>query len=149
MADSEADIGYLTKFKIGDGNVTPGPETFTEVAEVVGLTPPSAAFGEVQTTHLNTPGAMHTYRPTLADPGEVSLTINYAPGGEDDEAIRATLDRKTRNWEIEYPNTARTQFRGFTKSWTPSEVELEGLMQAVVVIRVSGAPAYVAPTVTP
>ncbi len=149
MADSEADIGYLTKFKVGDGNVTPGPEVFATIAEVTGLTPPSAAFGEVQTTHLNTPGAMHTYRPTLADPGEVTVNINYAPGGDDDVAVRGLLDRKTRNFEIEYPNGAKTQFSGFAKTWTPSEVALEELMAAVLVIRVSGAPTYVAPPVTP
>ena len=141
MTDSAADIGYLTRFKIGNGG---SPEVFTAVAEVTTLTPPSQVFGEIQTTHLSTPGATHTYRPTLADPGEVALTLNYIPGGTEDAAIRALFDRSTRNFEIEYPNGARVQFSGFARNFEPQAVELEGLLTANVTIRVSGKPTYIA-----
>ena len=141
MTDSAADIGYLTRFKIGNGG---SPEVFTAVAEVTTLTPPSQVFGEIQTTHLSTPGATHTYRPTLADPGEVAMTLNYIPGGTEDAAIRALFDRSTRNFEIEYPNGARVQFSGFARNFEPQAVELEGLLTANVTIRVSGKPTYIA-----
>lgn len=140
MTDSAADIGYQSRFKLGNGAT---PTVYTSIAEVVSFTPPSIVFGEVQTTHLNTPGAMHTYRPTLADPGEVPATINYIPGGTEDAAIRAMFDRSIRPFEIEYPNGARVQFKGFARNFEPSEVELEGLLQASFTVRVSGAPTYI------
>lgn len=140
MTDSAADIGYLTRFKLGNGAA---PEVFSALAEVVSLTPPSKAFGEVQTTHLGTPGAMHTYRPTLGDPGEVPVTINYVPGGTEESAILAMFDRSTRSFEIEYPNGARVQFRGFARNFEPGEVGLEELLQCSFTIRVSGSPTYI------
>lgn len=141
MTDSAADIGYQSRFKLGNSG---SPVVYTAIAEVVSFTPPSITFGEVQTTHLNTPGAMHTYRPTLADPGEVPCTINYIPGGTEDAAMRAMFDRSTRPFEIEYPNGARVRFNGFARNFEPGEVELEGLLQASFTIRVSGAPTYFA-----
>lgn len=141
MTDSAADIGYQSRFKLGNGAT---PTVYTAIAEVVSFTPPSIVFGETQTTHLNTPGAMHTFRPTLADPGEVPATINYIPGGTEDAAIRAMFDRSIRPFEIEYPNGARVQFKGFARNFEPSEVELESLLQANFTIRVSGKPTYFA-----
>ena len=151
MTDSAADIGYLTRFKLGNGG---SPQIYTAIAEVVKFTPPGKAFGEVQTTHLTTPGAMHTYRPTLGDPGEVPCTVNYIPGGTEESALLALFDRSTRSFEIEYPNGARVQFQGFAKNFAPTEVALEALLQAAFTIRVSGelvfipAPAPVAPANT-
>lgn len=135
MADSAADIGYQSRFKIGNGA---SPQVYTAIAEVVSFTPPGATFGEVQTTHLGTPGAMHTYRPTLADPGEVPCTVNYIPGGTEEAAMLALFDRSTRSFEIEYPNGARVQFQGFARNFEPGEVALEELLQASFTIRVSG-----------
>lgn len=141
MTDSAADIGYLSRFKLGNGG---SPQIYTALAELVGFTPPSKAFGEVKTTHLGTPGAMHTFRPTLGDPGEVPCTINYVPGGTEEAAILAMFDRSTRSFEIEFPNGARQQFKGFAKGFTPGEVELEGLLQASFTVRVSGEVTYIA-----
>lgn len=147
MEDSAADIGYQSRFKIGNGG---SPQAYTAIAEVVSFTPPGATFGEVQTTHLGTPGAMHTYRPTLADPGEVPCTMNYVPGGTEEAAMLALFDRSTRSFEIEYPNGARVQFQGFARNFEPGEVALEELMQVSFTIRVSGKPTYIpAPAATP
>lgn len=138
---SDADIGYQSRFRIGNFSI---PPTFTTVADVVNFTPPSLSFGEVQTTTLDTPGATHTYRPTLADPGEVPVTINYKPGGTEESVILAIFDRSTRPFEIEFPNGAKQQFSGFAKGFEPSEVGLEELLQASFTVRVSGKPTYVA-----
>lgn len=140
MADSAADIGYQSRFKIGNGG---SPQVYTAIAEVVSFTPPGATFGEVQTTHLGTPDAMHTYRPTLADPGEVPCTMNYIPGGAEEAAMLALFDRSTRSFEIEYPNGARVQFQGFARNFEPGEVALEELLQVSFTIRVSGKPTYI------
>lgn len=140
MTDAAADIGYLSKFKVGDGG---SPTVYTALAALMSFTPPSIAFGERQTTHLGTPGHTHTFAPTLSDPGEVPCTIQYFPGGTEEAAILALFDRSTRKFEIEYPNGARVQFEGFAKSFTPEAVELEGTLQASFVVRVSGKPTYI------
>lgn len=141
MPDSAPDIGYLSRFKIGNGG---SPQVYTAIANLVSFTPPTKAFGEAKTTTLGTPGAMHTFRPLLGDPGEVPCKVYYVPGGTEESAILALFDRSTRSFEIEFPNGARQQFQGFAKGFTPGSVELEGILEASFNVRVSGEVTYIA-----
>ena len=75
---TNARIGYGTLFQTGNGAV---PEVFTTLAEVTNITPPKMSRDTVDATHEESPGAWREFIAGLKDGGDVSLDLNFIPGG--------------------------------------------------------------------
>jgi len=63
---TSARIGYGVAFAIGDGG---DPETFTDVAEVTSVTPPSLSMDTVAATHTDSEEGWREYIAGLLDDG--------------------------------------------------------------------------------
>jgi hypothetical protein len=90
----EAFIGYGAQILVGQGDTTPGPETFVAVPDIESITPGDMTTGVIQKTHLRSPGRHHEKLATLRDSGPIALAGNYRPahGAHRQEAADGFLD---------------------------------------------------------
>lgn len=140
MTATQADIGYDSEFAIGDGG---DPETFTPIAEVVSITPPSLTRGKEDATHLKSPDSYNEHILALFDTGDVSITLNFVPSETD--AVYAAFHAEPQTMQITFPNGVRMQFvGGFTEYQTP-ELTPSGKMEASATLtRTTGKPVLLA-----
>lgn len=108
MAESNAIIGYGVLLSRGDGA---SPEVFTDIAELIDLTPPELARDAVEVTHTKSPGRFREFKPGLRDGGEFSAVCNLLPGNatqgnSSGGALHDYLNENvTRNWRISFPGS--------------------------------------------
>ncbi|MEN8819908.1 MAG: phage tail tube protein [Abyssibacter sp.] len=137
MAQTTAEIGYGIKFKRGDGAET---EVFTELGELIDITPPALATDDIDASHHGSPNAGKEYIAGMIEPGEIALTIVHVPGDAANTQLNSDqLDRQSRNWQIEYVkggNTVVDTYYGYVKSNTPT-TPLNDRMTSEVVIKVA------------
>lgn len=133
-------IGYGAEIKIGNALAVP---VLTEILNVTSLGQPQMEVGETETTHLKSPGRFREFLATLIDGGEVGVMHNYVPGSATDLMLTAlvALDRV---WEITLPTTVGASKKWkktgpcYVKSYNPTDVEVDGVLQAELVLRITG-----------
>lgn len=142
MATS-ARIGYGTLFASGNGA---SPEIFTTLGEVTAITPPGWARDTVDATHEQSPGAHREFIAGLADAGEVSMDINFVPGGAATAALEAekalTGSSAAINRRITFPDGSYMTFVGILTAVEP-DAPIDDKMSASVTLKVSGVPTFV------
>lgn len=142
MATS-ARIGYQTLYKSGNGA---SPEVFTTLAEVTGITPPAISRDTVDATHEESPGAWREFIAGLKDGGEVSLELNFIPGGTAIAALMAEMDldgpSALKNRQILFPDGSYFSFAGILTGLEP-DAPIDDKMSASVTFKVSGKPSLV------
>lgn len=131
MAASNADIGYDSSIGIGDTSAGP----FTDVVEVVNITPPGMQRDEIEVTHLKSDDQYKEFVAGIKEAGECSFGINFVPSATD--AIAAHFEAKSRGFQITFPNNVTLTFAGFVKSYEFGELSNDK-MSASVTIKVSG-----------
>jgi len=140
---TSARIGYATLFKSGNGA---SPEVFTTLAEVTAITPPAMARDTVDATHNESPGAWREFIAGLKDGGEISLELNFIPGGPAALSITAEMDLDgslaAKNRQILFPDGSYFSFSGILTSFEP-DTPLDDKMAASVTFKVSGKPSLV------
>lgn len=127
---TNAAIGFGSTFGIGDGA---DPETFTTVAEVVSITPPSLTRGSEEATHLESPDDYKEYIALLFDTGDASITFNFEPSETD--VIYTAFHDDGGNFEITFPNGVAMRFTGFFTEYGQPELTPEGKMEATATIK--------------
>lgn len=135
---TDAAIGYGAAFGIGDGA---SPEVFTDIAEVFNITPPSETIDIIDATHMKSPGRRREFIPGLIDTGEMSLEMNFIPGGTAETALDAEIGKLvTTNYRITFPDgttgSATWIFAGFVIGFEPAAPN-EDKMTATVTIKVT------------
>ena len=83
---SNAAMGAGAAFGIGDGASS---ESFTDLAEVLSISPPSQSVDIIDVTHLKSTNRVREFIDGMIDPGEVSMEMNFVPGSAADIAIQA------------------------------------------------------------
>lgn len=145
MPNSQAMIGYSSLFHISRN----AGSTWTEIAEVFDITPPSDTVDQVDVTHMNSPNRRREFISGLSDPGSASFEMNFIPGSASDlliQEIRGTGEQVL--CRITFPNSVTWQFTGQIESYEPA-IPTEDKMTASVSFKVSGstvAAAAAAPT---
>lgn len=140
---TQARIGYGTLFASGNGA---SPEVFTTLAEVTNITPPGWSRDAVDATHEQSPSAHREFIAGLADAGEVSLDINYAPGGTAQASLEAEKilqgSSAAINRRITFPDGSYVTFVGILTGFEP-DAPIDDKMAATVTLKVSGVPTFV------
>lgn len=137
---SAATIGYGSKLKRGDGGT---PETFTAIAEVFSIEPPSQESDDVEVTNLDSPSRMKEYIAGMGEPGEVSFEMNFLPTHATQDATTGLIaDRVSgdvKNWQILFSDAASTTatFAGYVKSFQGS-LAVSDRLTASCTIKVTG-----------
>lgn len=115
----------------------------TTVAQRVTIGGPGIEVGKAETTHLDSPNK--TYRPTLADPGELNLSIWYDP---QDATHKAMFENLTAGaaavvvWNLQFADSGPTvwAFSGFLTHFEPNGMEEEGNLGADITIALTTIP---------
>lgn len=136
---TQAAIGYSSKFSHGDGG---SPEVFTDLAEVVTITPPALQRTGVDATHMASPDRWREYIPGLKDPGEVSVVLNFIPGNSSQDVLFLAFEAEIpSNWRITFPNAEIWAFAAYCTGITTT-VPLDDKMTMTATFRVSGPPVF-------
>lgn len=131
----DTDIGYGTLFK-----KKTGPAAYTTLAEVVEFEPPETTIDSVEMTHMTSPERWREYKPGLKDAGETTLTYNLIPGVADDDVVTDAIEAGgLSEWQIEYPNGATLDVKGFFTSHSRA-TPLEDRMTGAATFKISGKP---------
>lgn len=142
MADpnSEAQLGYGTKLKMGDGEE---PQVFTEIGEV-GDFEDGDTIELIEVTNHQSPGKRKEYIASLKDGAEISFPVNYIP-------THATHNRATGlrgkigevvDFQIVAPGEEETyEFSALVMGVTRS-FPVQGVMQMTITLKKTGADSY-------
>lgn len=141
---TEALIGLGVHVARGDGA---SPEVFTDIAEVIDVSPPSMTKDQVEATHTDSPDGFREYIPGLKDGGEFSLTMNFLPNNATQNNTSGGLlndfinETSSRNWRIQFPGSPFTYwtFKATVIGYEPA-TPIDDRMTAVVTFKVAGAP---------
>jgi hypothetical protein len=136
MSVTQAAIGYGVKFQRGDGA---SPEVFSDIAEVKDVKFSGPTLGTVDATHSASPNSYKEFIPSLIDPGDMDVTLQFIPGNSGQKNLIADLAAKTlRNFKVQWPAGEVWAFAGFVTSF-PTTGPIEGIMSASVKVKISGA----------
>jgi hypothetical protein len=136
MAETEARIGYGSKFEIA---LTGVAADLQEVAEVTNITPPSDSVDVIEATHMQSPNATKEFILGLNDPGEASFDINFVPGGTGDALIQQVRALRARVLcRITFPNLVKWSFSGILTGYEPS-APTDDKMSATVTFKVTSS----------
>ncbi len=139
---SNALSAYNTLLAIGDGG---GPEVFTNIAEVFGITGPGLSADILDVTHMESPGRFREKIVGLLDAGEVSFEINWIPDNATHAKFITDFKARTkRNFEVTWPDTASTlwSFAAFFSGEEPSAVPEDKLTTSIT-LTITGEPTLV------
>lgn len=128
-------IGYGLTVEV---ETTAGSGTFTELAGVFDITPPSAEVEQVEVTSYKSPDRSREYIPGLVERGSAAGSMNYVPGSATDTFMLAwRTAAENREIRITYANGIRVSFDGYLETYTPSN-PVDDRMTAAFSIKVSG-----------
>ena len=136
---TDADIGYSTLFAVGGDS---SPLAYTNLAEVTNVTPPSISRDAVDASHMQSPNAWREFISGMKDGGEVSLELNFVPGGPAVTTIVALFAiKQSMPCKITFPNGEMWTFDGIVTGFEP-EAPLDDKMVATVTFKVTGQPNF-------
>lgn len=138
MADGE--LGYGAKFQTGNGS---SPETFTDVAFVTSISGPGMARDSIDVSHMQSPDAWREFIAGMKDAGEVSMELNFRPGGSAFLAMLAEFNlasaSATKTRKIVWVDTSSLEFEAFLTGFEP-EAPMDDKQVVAVTFKVSGRP---------
>ena len=128
-------IGYGGLLEISDDSGA----TWTEIAEVFNMTPPSNSVDIIDATHMQSPGRDREYILGLNDPGECSMEMNFVPGSATDTfllGIKAAYERV--KCRITWPNAVIWAFDGLLTGYEAS-APTDDRMTSTITFKVTGS----------
>jgi hypothetical protein len=140
---TEARIGWGGKVYLSTDNTE---ANLTLLGEVTDCTFPSDEVDEVEATHLASPGRRREFISGLIDGGEVTINMNYVPGGATDLLLTAAKESgTTRKVRFVIPSDDGTGTAdwnivtsGFVKKYAPDGMAPGDKMTATATLRITG-----------
>lgn len=149
---TESRIGWGGEVQLSTDSTEGNCVELGEIRGVPGF--PGQEADEHEVTHLKSPNRRKEFIAGLIDSGEMTVSLNYVPGGATDVllvAARAAGD--TRFVRIIIPDDDGTgnaawviKTSGFVKRYSPDNMEPNTPMTATLVVRITGAITELAET---
>ena len=136
MAETQAQIAYLTLLKMGNGA---SPEIFTTIAEVKSINGFGFSASEVNATHMESPNGYEEFVSGLKT-GDI-LTIRMNALRDQLILTKATWDAGLRkNFELNLPSTLPDyDFSAVPQAWHLGDLTPGGLVEVECTARLTGA----------
>lgn len=130
--------GIGTRFQKRDG------ETWKEIGEITGLTPPESTMDVVDVTTLASPQGREEITPTILRNGEATITFNFDPEDVDQKSFRDDMESRVKGeYRVLFPDESNFyQFSAYVVGFSIGEITPDGLLTATVTLRATGAPAF-------
>jgi len=112
---------------------------FTVIAQRASIDGPDAKVGSQKTTDLDS--TVEEYRPTLPDPGELSMSLWWDPSQATHELLTTLWTTPTiEAWKVTYANALPSvcTFNGFLVGFKPGGMTPDGYLTAEVKIQLTG-----------
>lgn len=136
---TSAEIGYGTLFQTGDDS---SPETWTTLAEVTAITPPSMARDSIDASHEQSPEAWREFIAGMKDGGEVQIEMNFI-AASNAVTMAAEFDlaasAASKNRRILFPDGSNWEFTAFCTGYEP-DAPMDDKMGATATFKVTGKP---------
>lgn len=138
MSDPNTTPGHSTKFAFGSHATVLASNTWTEIAQVVEISPPEVEADDIETSNMQSPEQFKTFDPGWADGGEVEITVQY-----EKQATTTIygLFRVKKGFKMTFEDGAIWSFDGYLKK-LGGEVDREGLITQTLTFKISGKPAF-------
>ncbi len=138
---SSAFWAYGSALQIGDGETS---ESFTSIAEVTELTPPSMSRDAIEVTSHGSADGFREYISGWRDGGEVSIVANWLPTDTTHDGttglLESYLDDEAHNWRVVLPDSLATiAFAGFLTAFNP-DLPLTEQGKLSCTIKITGKP---------
>ena len=137
MAASAAATGFGTIFAYQSA-----ADTYTDLAEVLSVTPPSISVETVDATHMGSDDGFREFLSALKDGGEVTVNLNYVEASATLLQTLVLAGRET--FRITLPGSSTIVFTGIPTNFAFDEVVIDDKVTMSLTIKVSGKPVFTA-----
>jgi hypothetical protein len=146
MTATRAIIGYGTTVFVGDSS---SPGTYTQLQEVIEVTPPNAQVDDVEATHFTSDNRTREYIAGLIEGGEAAVGMNRVPGSATEILLLGLQTNGTRvAVRIIWPNQTIWEFIGHVKGYETSS-PIDDRMTATCTFKVDGSTTISLPSPPP
>ncbi len=137
MAASAASSGFGATFAYESAT-----DTFTALAEVVSVTPPSIAVETIDATHMGSDDGFREFIASLKDGGECVVTMNYVEASA--TLLQTLVLAGLETFKITLPGSSTLTFTGIPTNFAIDELVIDDKITMSLSIKVSGKPIYAA-----
>lgn len=138
MAASAATSGFGATFAY----LSTDPSTYTALAEVLSITPPSISVETIESTHMASDDTFREYIAGLRDGGEVTVNLNYVESSA--TLLQTLVLAGIETFKITLAGSSTFIFSGIPTNFAIDDVVIDDKMTMSLTIKVSGKPAYMA-----
>ena len=123
-----------------------GPDVFTTIGGVLGITGPSFSAEVAETTDQSSTSSFREYISALSTVGQITFDINYDPDDATHKSATNGLiddlkEGDIETWRIAFPDTPATErfvWTGFVAGFEVS-APVDGVLSAAITIQSSGS----------
>lgn len=138
MAASAAAAGFGTTFSY----LSTDPSTYTALAEVLSVTPPSISVETVDVTHMGSDDGFREYIASLKDGGEVTVNLNYVEASA--TLLQTLVLAGVEGFKITFPGSSTVTFSGIPTAFSFDDVVIDDKIAMSLTIKVTGKPVFAA-----
>lgn len=138
MAASASVNGFGTTFSY----LSTDPSTYTALAEVLSVTPPSISVETVDATHMGSDDGFREFIASLKDGGEVTVNLNYVEASA--TLLQTLVLAGMETFKITFPGSSTFIFSGIPTAFAFDDVVIDDKVAMSLTIKVSGKPVYAA-----
>lgn len=137
MAETEAVKGFGTLVEY----LSTAPSTYSEIGELVAVTPPQRSRETIDATHHASPDGYREHISSLRDGGEATLTFNYTSDGY---AVLQELfeDDEKAQFRITLTDGAILVFKGYVTETPIDDIPIDDKVGMSATIKVTGKPVF-------
>jgi len=137
MAASAAVNGFGAVFAyISSGS------TYTDLAEVLSVTPPSISVETIDATHMGSDDGFREYIASLKDGGEVTVNLNYVEASA--TLLQTLVLAGVETFKVTFPGSSTFVFNGIPTAFAFDDVVIDDKIAMSLTIKVTGKPVYTA-----
>ena len=136
--------GSQVVFQYGNQATYAASSTWTDVAEIIDITPPNVEADDIETSHMMSPNQFKQFEAGWADGGEVDLSVQFEKAKN---ASLYALFRQPKGFRIMFadapgPSGSKWGFDGYIKGFG-NEVDREDIVTADITVKITGQPVFV------
>jgi hypothetical protein len=137
MAASAAVNGFGTTFAYESA-----ADTYTTLAEVLSVTPPSINVETVETTNMGSDDGFREYIAGLKDGGEVTVNLNYVEASA--TLLQTLVLAGPERFKITFPGSSTVIFSAIPTAFAWDEVVIDDKIAMSLTLKVTGKPVFAA-----
>jgi hypothetical protein len=138
MAATAAVAGFGAVFAY----LSTDPSTYTDLAEVLSVTPPSISVETIDATHMASDDGFREHIPSLKDGGEVTVNMNYVEASA--TLLQTLVLAGKETFRITFPGSSTYVFSGIPIAFSFDDVVIDDKVAMSLTIKVTGKPVFTA-----